>query len=238
MTSRRRPLAIWAAAIAVSLSACATGDGRTLRPPTEPAPPPPADAPVELDLVENGEIPVDLPVDADLDTIPTADIIELYAPWIEAGTIDTRYGCDGSAVSPLLTWSSPPPATAELVMVASDVTDRDGTDVDIAMRVMAPLDPDDPIHWMIVGIDPATRTISEGGIPEGAGFMMNAFGEPGWTPPCPPEGDAMDLRFSLVALSEPLGDPAELDAIGLAGTLDRIAATTITSAISLGTYQR
>lgn len=222
--------------MAVTMSACATGDGRTLRPPTEPPPPPPADAPVELELVESDEIGVDLPVDADLDTIPAAEIIELYAPWIEAGTIDARYGCDGSGVSPLLTWSTPPPGTAELVMVASDVTG--GDDPDTALRVMAPLDPDDPIHWMIVGIDPATRTISEGGIPDGAEFIMNAFGEPGWTPPCPADGEAMDLRFSLVALSAPLGDPAELDAIGLAATLDRIAATTITSAISLGTYQR
>jgi phosphatidylethanolamine-binding protein (PEBP) family uncharacterized protein len=226
---------------ALAVSACATGDGRDLRPPTDPAPALPADAPADLNLVDEDDVLTDQPLDADLDTVPAAQIIELYAPWIEGGAIEARHGCDGTGVSPLLTWSTPPQGTAEVVMVASDVsnsamrTAAEGID---PTRLVAPLDPDDPIHWIIVGIDPASQTISEGGIPAGATFLMNAFGESRWTPPCPPEGGAMDLQFTLAALAEPLGIPSDLDAIGLAATLDLISASTISTAISLGTYQR
>lgn len=226
---------------ALVLSACSTGDGRELRPPTDPPPAPPADAPGDLNLVDDPDVLTDQLVDADLDTIPAAEVIELYAPWIEGGVIEARYGCDGPGVSPLLTWSTPPQGTAEVVMVASDISNSAVLTPDgepDPLRVVTPLDPGDPIHWIIVGIDPDTQTISEGGIPVGATFLLNAFGESRWTPPCPPEGAAMDLQFSLVALAEPLGSPSDLDGIGLAATLDLISASAISTAISLGTYQR
>jgi phosphatidylethanolamine-binding protein (PEBP) family uncharacterized protein len=230
-------------AVAMSMVACASGDGRTLRPPTEPAPttaPPDVGAGVlDGDIsIEEGSVITGLAVDPDLDTIAPANAMELFTPWIQDGTIDERYGCDGLGISPLLAWSQPPPGTVEMALVVNDVTGTDPISagpLDDPLQIVSPVSPDDPIHWLVIGIDPATSAIPEGAIPAGARPIVNSFGESGWTAPCPDDDTSSDLRFTLIALAQPLPD---LDDLVIETVIDLISSSTIASAVGEGTYQR
>lgn len=196
-------------ALALALGACATGDGKTLRPPT--APPPVTEAPVDPEI-EFGELdglgdPTELDAEPtlpgdDLDGFDDLDDIgdggaaefgfELVAPWRSGAVIDARYGCDGLDVSPALAWTSVPDDAMELAITVLDV-DAEGL-----------------VHWIVVGIDPSHRSSPEGGLPPGAVPHRNSFGELGWSGPCPPTGETHVYRFSLHALSEPV----DLNSIG------------------------
>jgi Raf kinase inhibitor-like YbhB/YbcL family protein len=109
----RPPVAVRAALIvlAVAASACDTGDGKTLDPPT--APPPVTTAPEgDPSVVET--VPPTLPA-----------VFELITPWRFGAPIDTRHTCDGDDVSPAMSWTAPPDGTVELALVVVD-DDADG----------------------------------------------------------------------------------------------------------------
>lgn len=103
--------------------------------------------------------------------------------------IPERYTCDGEDVSPPLAWETIPEDAAELALV---VTDPDA--------------PDGPfVHWVVVGLDPASDGLAEGTIPDRAAHGTNDFGDRGYGGPCPPSGDpAHQYVFTLYAAKEPL----------------------------------
>jgi Raf kinase inhibitor-like YbhB/YbcL family protein len=92
-------------------------------------------------------------------------------------------------------------------------------------------------HWTAWGIAaaPGGGLAPEGRFPAGLKEGMNSAGKEGWTPPCPPEGDAPHhYVFSLYALGkgltlEPGASPAAVEG-ALEGALGRGTFT--------GTYKR
>lgn len=197
-------------AVAVSLTACATGDGRELRPPTEPAPtttePPFIDGPVEFPDAETlpGEIPAPGPDDVPIDE-PAA--FEAFAAWREGAPIDARHTCDGADVSPALTWSGVPDGTIELAITA------------LVDDVGAP-EAGEPaaVRWIVTGIDPSVVSVLEGRLPPGATELTNDAGVAGWTGPCPAEGSTASLIVTVHALGqqvEGLGSDSPAAAVGL-----------------------
>ncbi len=95
----------------------------------------------------------------------------------EGDLIPKKYTCDGSDVSPPLSWSQPPEGTKSMVLICDDPDAPMGTWV----------------HWVIYGLSPDTLEISEN-IPDdrdvlgGAKHGVNDFRKYGYGGPCPPGG--------------------------------------------------
>jgi Raf kinase inhibitor-like YbhB/YbcL family protein len=103
------------------------------------------------------------------------------------GTIPTRYTCSGAGGAPPLRFSGAPIRARELALVVEDA------------------DADHFLHWTLLRIPPRTRTLA-GNAPAGAIETENGFGDHGWGPPCPPEGDDPHrYLFAVYALDAPLG---------------------------------
>jgi len=103
-------------------------------------------------------------------------------------TIPRRFTCDGEDRSPGLIWEGIPGDTVELALLMED--------------------PDAPggpfVHWVLWGLDPATTSLAQGGVPAGAHQGRNDFGRAGYGGPCPPRGRAHRYVFSLFALAQRL----------------------------------
>ena len=99
------------------------------------------------------------------------------------GSIPVRYSCDGSGISPPLSWTAPPRSASTLTLLVSD--------------------PDAPggvfVHWRASRIPARAGAIAAGGHFRNEG--LNSAGTRGWTPPCPPRGSSHRYRFSLTALN-------------------------------------
>lgn len=190
----------------LAAAACDTGDGTTLQEPTAPTTLPlPDTTPLSsvpittapagtADALPTSEDPATLPGDAD----PGAEF-QLFAPWADGGPIDERYGCDGSNVSPALSWRGVPAGTVELAVSLVDETN---------------LSNGQPfVHWVMSGI-PADgpAALGEGEVPPGAIQALNFFGDVAYAGPCPNPGDTNTYRLTLYALPQQLeladGTPA------------------------------
>ena len=175
-------------AVALSLGACDTGDGKTLQstvtPTTEP---PPATEPLEsVAIDENGVVGETAPTTAD-DRGPES--FAMVAPWLDGAAIDPLYACDGDNISPAISWYGVPAGTVQLALVVTD---------DDAVIEGRPF-----VHWVVAGVSPDDVSIVEGSVPAGAIEAVNSFGEIGWGGPCPPQGDpAHTYRFTLHALAQ------------------------------------
>jgi Raf kinase inhibitor-like YbhB/YbcL family protein len=130
------------------------------------------------------------------------------AAFAAGGTIPRRFTCAGEDLSPPLRWSGVPEGTAGVALVVDDPDAPRGTYV----------------HWVVVGIDPATERLAEGAVPAGARQLPNSAGKAAWTGPCPPGGPAHHYRFTVYALrQEPevagdAGPAAAVEAIEAAAT--------------------
>ncbi|MBV9350223.1 MAG: YbhB/YbcL family Raf kinase inhibitor-like protein [Mycobacterium sp.] len=103
--------------------------------------------------------------------------------------IPTEYTCKGRNVPPPLRWQNIPSGTQSLALVVDD--------------------PDAPrglyVHWVVIGIPPATTELGEGPLPQGATVSQNTAGKAEYFGPCPPAGTGVHhYRFQLYALREPL----------------------------------
>jgi Raf kinase inhibitor-like YbhB/YbcL family protein len=184
-------------------------DGRTLRPasPNQNASVSTTAAPV----IEETLAPL-----PELETLaPLTGALRVTAPWVEGGTIDQRYTCDGDNVQPGLSWSAAPAGTAEIAITMSD-SDAPGF-----------------VHWAMAGISPDVTTLAEGAVPPGAIESVNTSGQLGYTGPCPPSGTTHTYYVTVHFLDQQL----EL-ADGVAGADLRLAIDTSTaaSASTSGTY--
>lgn len=126
--------------------------------------------------------------------------------------------CDGSGIAPPLRWAFVPGRAKELTLVVEDP------------------DAKNFVHWIVLGIAPTVRGLSQGALPSGAVEARNGFGKPGWGPPCPPEGDpAHHYVFSLYATDAPLGLDASASIDDVRRALDAHA---LSRGTLTGTYRR
>lgn len=110
----------------------------------------------------------------------------------EGGTIPKKFTCDGSDISPALTWAEAPAGTQSLALIVDD--------------------PDAPVgtwtHWIIWNIPPGS-TLPEGvakteTLSDGARQGRNDFKRIGYGGPCPPAGKPHRYFFRLYALDSKL----------------------------------
>lgn len=110
-------------------------------------------------------------------------------------TIPRRFTCDGSNISPLLTWTEPPAGTQSFVLIMDDPDAPRG----------------DWVHWVIYDIPEGTSGLPDNlpPVPEmqtGARQGMNDYHRFGYSGPCPPKGKKEHRYFFvLYALDQRLG---------------------------------
>jgi Raf kinase inhibitor-like YbhB/YbcL family protein len=128
--------------------------------------------------------------------------------------IPQRHGKRGQNVSPALAWQDAPPGTQSYALCVVDT------------------DPvaHNHVHWLVVDIDPATSTLTEGGaVPEGSSEVAPYAG------PFPPSG-THDYEFTMYALDTPELDlPTE---VSLAEFEDAVEAHTLATASLVGTFTK
>jgi Raf kinase inhibitor-like YbhB/YbcL family protein len=130
--------------------------------------------------------------------------------------IPGQFTCDGDQTSPPLAWSAGSDDPQAWALVVDD-----------------PDAPDGPfVHWVVVDIPAATRSIDEGTTPDGAAEALNSAGDTGWTGPCPPSG-THHYRFTVYGLSDPTGldDGASID-----DALDAVQDAAVEQGTLIGTY--
>ncbi len=103
------------------------------------------------------------------------------------GRIPEKYTCDGDDINPSLEISGAPSNAKSLVLIMDD--------------------PDAPVgtwdHWILFNINPATKTISEDSVPQGAIQGLNSWNRNNYGGPCPPSGTHRYV-FKLYALDTTL----------------------------------
>ncbi len=102
------------------------------------------------------------------------------------GTIPVDATCDGRDRSPELSWSAPPAGTKSLAVVVDDPDAPSG----------------DFTHWLAFDIRPDVLSIPEGAdVAEfGGATGINSFHRPGYSGPCPPQGEMHRYVFHVLAL--------------------------------------
>jgi Raf kinase inhibitor-like YbhB/YbcL family protein len=135
--------------------------------------------------------------------------IALRSPAFHDGaTIPDRYTCASVGKSPPLTWSGVPRGTQSLALLVED--------------------PDAPggayVHWVLFHLPPGLHRLASGSIPDAAREAENSAGSRGWTPPCPPQGDAPHhYEFTLYALRSSLPQPDGASAADVRAAIGRAA---------------
>lgn len=149
--------------------------------------------------------------------VPTT--VTLTSPaFADGGELPVRFTCDGAGAWPPLGW-------------------RDGDRTASAWALVVD-DPDAPggtfVHWVLLDIPPATRSVEPGATPAGSVRAHNSAGGVGYTPPCPP-GGRHHYRFTVYALKSRTGlaDGAPLDR-----ALEAIRSAAVERGRLVGTYQR
>ncbi len=105
------------------------------------------------------------------------------------GMIPKKYTCDGSDVSPELTWTGAPAGTQAFALITDDPDAPAGTWT----------------HWIAWDIPASTTKLPEGvpkneGLADGTRQGKNDFRRIGYNGPCPPPGKAHRYFFKLYAL--------------------------------------
>lgn len=134
------------------------------------------------------------------------------------GPIAVRYTCDGAGTSPPLQWQGVPGATAEVLVLAVDLSG--GSDV---------------VQWAIAGIPPGTTNIPEGSLPAGAVAGVNSAGKVGWGGICGAKGQLHRVGFLFYALKHKLNLRSGFNPLEVRG---RLKGATLASGLTLATYQR
>ncbi|MBK9178631.1 MAG: YbhB/YbcL family Raf kinase inhibitor-like protein [Acidimicrobiales bacterium] len=155
-----------------------------------------------------------------LAAVRVPDTIVVTSPVLtDGGPLALPFTCEGPGFSPPLQWTDLPEGTAEVTVVLDDIDAPGGTYV----------------HWIATGIDPTEAALLEGQLPPDAVSAVNSGGEPGYAPPCPPEGEEHRYVFSVYALGEPLPAP---EALTVDETLDAIAGSAIARGVLATRFTR
>lgn len=112
-----------------------------------------------------------------------------------SGAIPSKYTCDGSDVSPPLSWKDAPAETKSFALISDDPDAPVGTWV----------------HWVMWNIPAATASLKEGinksaSLSDGTKQGISDFKRPGYGGPCPPSGTHRYF-FKLYALDTTLDLP-------------------------------
>jgi Raf kinase inhibitor-like YbhB/YbcL family protein len=137
----------------------------------------------------------------------------------QGAAIPQRFTCDGDNRSPPLRWSELPTGTVEIALVVDDPDAPRGTYV----------------HWVVVGLEPASTELAQATVPPGARQIRNSAGKAVYTGPCPPGGPPHHYRFTIYALQHPpdVGDDASPEA-----AIQAIEAAASARGRLVGTYGR
>jgi Raf kinase inhibitor-like YbhB/YbcL family protein len=153
---------------------------------------------------------------------PPGASITMTSPAFASGTaIPVKYTCTAAnPVSPPLLWSGVPSGTSELTLLVED-PDASATGF---------------VHWVVYGIPPDTRGLSEGSLPASATQGANGRNQDRWQGPCPPPGSAPHhYRFTLTAVSKSLGLPAGATAAQVKAAM---AGSVVGQGLLVGLYGR
>jgi Raf kinase inhibitor-like YbhB/YbcL family protein len=114
------------------------------------------------------------------------------------GSISARYTCDGSDISPPLSWTHVPAGTRSLALI---VDDPDAPDPKAPRMTW--------VHWVLYEIPPTAMELPEAvrphDLPPGTREGVNDWHKTGYGGPCPPVGRHRYF-FKLFALDAVLGD--------------------------------
>jgi Raf kinase inhibitor-like YbhB/YbcL family protein len=143
------------------------------------------------------------------------------------GEIPRQYTCEGSDVSPPLSWSGVPDGTKSLALI---VDDPDAPDPAAPKMTW--------VHWVLYNIPPDATGLPEavgsGSVPAGTLEGKNDWGRTGYGGPCPPIGRHRYFHklYALDTVLSDLGKPtkAELEKAMEGHTLGK--------AELIGTYQK
>lgn len=118
--------------------------------------------------------------------------------WTDGGTIALKYTQAGDEVSPPLTWTGAPAATASFVLIARDLDAMRGND--------------DTLHWLVWNIPPTSTGLPENvphiaQLPDGT-RQISATGPNYRGPGAPASGPPHHYVFELYALDAMLEVPA------------------------------
>lgn len=108
-------------------------------------------------------------------------------------SIPKKFTCDGSDLSPQLSWTDPPTTAQSFALIMDDPDAPAGTWV----------------HWVLYDLPSNTRELAENvpnreQLPNGARQGRNDFNKIGYGGPCPPSGNAHRYFFKLYALDTKL----------------------------------
>ena len=138
----------------------------------------------------------------------------------DGGKLPTKYTCDGTSISPPISWQEAPANTISFALIYDD--------------------PDAPAgtwdHWVLYNLPPTTKFLPENAtvLPQGTKVGLNSWPNAEYGAPCPPSGEHRYI-FHLYALdavlnlSEPV--TSEILRKKIAGHI--LATTTLT-----GLYKR
>ena len=115
--------------------------------------------------------------------------------FLPGGMIPRLYTCDGSDISPPLSWSGVPHGTQSLALI---VDDPDAPDPAAPKMVY--------VHWVLFNLPPSSQGLRENvgsSLPEGTEEGRNDWQRTGYGGPCPPIGQHRYF-FKLYALDQRL----------------------------------
>jgi len=144
----------------------------------------------------------------------------------QGAPIPRLYTCEGTDISPPLSWSGAPQSTKSFVLI---VDDPDAPDPRAPQRTW--------VHWVLYNIPAEANALpadaGRHGLPEGTRQGLNDWKRGGYGGPCPPTGRHRYFH-KLYALDVVLGD---LDGPSKARLLNAVKGHVLAEAQLIGTYQ-
>jgi Raf kinase inhibitor-like YbhB/YbcL family protein len=124
---------------------------------------------------------------------PAAAFVLKSAAFESGGLIPEQFSCQGSDISPALSWTDPPAQTQSFALIVDDPDAPAGTWV----------------HWVAFDLPGTLRGLSEGvpkqeEVPGGGRQGVNDFEKLGYGGPCPPPGKPHRYFFKVYALDAKL----------------------------------
>jgi phosphatidylethanolamine-binding protein (PEBP) family uncharacterized protein len=135
------------------------------------------------------------------------------------GALPVRYTCDGANTSPPLQWQGVPHGTAEIFLLAIDLSGSAS----------------DAIQWAVAGIPSSASGIAAGSLPPGSVVGLNSAGKAGWDGICGSKGQLHHVAFLFYALRHKLRLKSGFDPVSARNGLK---GATLATGLTLATYQR
>jgi Raf kinase inhibitor-like YbhB/YbcL family protein len=139
--------------------------------------------------------------------------------------IPSKYTCEGSDISPPLSWTGIPAGTQSLALI---VDDPDAPDPAAPKRTW--------VHWVLYNLPPTAKALGEAvrALPAGTLEGLSDWNRTGYGGPCPPIGRHRYF-FKLYALDAMLSDLAKPTKPQLEHAM---AGHVLEQAEMIGTYQK